>query len=72
MKRCFHAAGAKHGQELRPERMEQLILAAGRSPRQRTTLYGTPPPEQQAKSYNAAPLAPVFQPTQPRTAVLAL
>ncbi len=63
--------GAKHGQELPPERMEELILAAGRTPRQRTTLYGTPPAEQQAKSYNAAPLSPVFQPTQQMDAVLA-
>ncbi len=56
-------AGAKHGQELPPERMEELILAAGRTPRQRTTLYGTPGKEQTAKSYNAPPMVPVFQPT---------
>ncbi|BDA50059.1 FO synthase [Coccomyxa sp. Obi] len=65
------AAGAKHGQELPPERMEELIIAAGRTPRQRTTLYGSPPAEQQAKSYNAAPLAPIFQPTEQRNAALA-
>ena len=41
--------------------MEQLILAAGRMPRQRTTLYGSPQPVQQARSYGAAPLAPVIQ-----------
>ena len=41
--------------------MEALIRAAGRVPRQRTTLYGSPPREQQAKSYGAAPLAPVVQ-----------
>ncbi|KAK9903357.1 hypothetical protein WJX75_003703 [Coccomyxa subellipsoidea] len=64
------AAGAKHGQELPPERMEELILAAGRTPRQRTTLYGSPPRAQQAKSYNAAPLAPVFQPSQQRDVLL--
>ena len=51
--------------------MEELIVAAGRKPRQRTTLYGSPPREQQAKSYNAAPLAPVFQPTQQTDVVLA-
>lgn len=41
--------------------MEQLIRAAGRAPRQRTTLYGVPPPGQQARSYGAAPLSPVAQ-----------
>ena len=41
--------------------MEQLIQAAGRAPRQRTTLYGVPPREQQARSYGAAPLSPVAQ-----------
>ena len=50
--------GASHGQELPPERMEALIRAAGRSPRQRTTLYGAAPPAQTAKSFGAAPLAP--------------
>jgi FO synthase len=34
------AAGAVHGQELSAEDLEQLIRAAGRSPRQRTTAYG--------------------------------
>ena len=33
------AAGAGHGQETTPRRMRELILAAGRSPRQRTTAY---------------------------------
>ncbi len=36
------AAGASHGQEMPPERMEDAIRATGRTPRQRTTLYGTP------------------------------
>jgi FO synthase len=52
------AAGAAHGQEMPPERMESLIRSAGRVPRQRTTFYGTPPPERTAASYGAAPLAP--------------
>ena len=34
------SAGAEYGQELPPERMEELIRSAGRVPRQRTTLYG--------------------------------
>jgi FO synthase len=37
------AAGAMHGQEIGPEDMERLIRHSGREPRQRTTLYGTPP-----------------------------
>jgi FO synthase len=35
------AAGAVHGQELSARDLEQLIAAAGRTPRQRTTTYGT-------------------------------
>lgn len=38
------AAGAAHGQEMPPQEMEALIVAMGRSPRQRTTLYGAVPP----------------------------
>ena len=34
------AAGAEHGQETSPSRMIALIEAAGRSPKQRTTIYG--------------------------------
>ena len=34
------SAGAAFGQEMPPERMEELIRSAGRVPRQRTTLYG--------------------------------
>ena len=52
------AAGTVHGQELAPERMEALILAAGRVPRQRTTLYGDAPAERQLAARHAAPLAP--------------
>ena len=37
------AAGARHGQEMTPARMEQLIRGLGRTPRQRTTLYGEAP-----------------------------
>ena len=51
--------GAKHGQELPPERMEELILAAGRIPQQRTTNYTAPSAEQTSKSYGAAPLEPI-------------
>ena len=37
------SAGAAYGQEMPPERMEELIRSAGRVPRQRTTLYGDRP-----------------------------
>ena len=56
------AAGAGFGQELGPEQMEALIRAAGRVPRQRTTLYGEPPAEQVERSFRAAPLAPPWNP----------
>jgi FO synthase len=51
------AAGAEHGQELPPERMEAAIRALGRTPRQRTTLYGEAPPPQIRRSFGAPPLA---------------
>ena len=50
------AAGTQHGQELPPAAMDALIVAAGRVPAQRTTLYGTPPREQSLRSYRAEPL----------------
>lgn len=53
------AAGTEHGQEFAPDRMEATIQAMGRVPRQRTTLYGTPPTDQLRRSFNALPLAPI-------------
>jgi FO synthase len=50
------AAGAGHGQELPPERVEAAIRELGRRPRQRTTLYGVPPPGQVERSFGADPL----------------
>jgi len=50
------AAGADHGQECPPERMDAVIAAAGRPAVQRTTLYGRPPAEQVERSYGAAEL----------------
>jgi FO synthase len=50
------AAGAEHGQEMPPERMEKAIRAAGRVPRQRTTLYGDAPPERVRASFDAPAL----------------
>ena len=41
------AAGAAHGQELDAAKLEKIIKSAGRTPRQRTTLYGMPKPRAQ-------------------------
>jgi FO synthase len=54
------AAGAVHGQELSADDLEQLIRAAGRTPRQRTTAYGVtaraiPEAEPQARLSGMAP-----------------
>lgn len=35
------AAGASHGQEVQPEDFETLVRSIGRTPQQRTTLYGS-------------------------------
>src|SRR5574337_1063059 len=59
------AAGADHGQEFPPEAMEELIGSLGRTPEQRTTLYGPVPPERRAASLNAPALHPVVL-TPPR------
>lgn len=42
------SAGASHGQEMTPARMEAMIRAAGRIPRLRTTLYEDAPDRRQA------------------------
>jgi FO synthase len=56
------AAGASHGQEMPPERMEAAIRALGREARQRTTLYGTPDAERTRHSYGAQPLVEPLNP----------
>ncbi len=56
------SAGAAYGQEMPPERMEELIRSAGRIPRQRTTLYGEPPGERVRVSFDAEPLAEPLNP----------
>jgi FO synthase len=56
------AAGAEHGQEMPPERMEDAIRAIGRVPRQRTTLYGVPPADRTAASFGAPPLSEPVSP----------
>ena len=64
------AAGTEHGQEFPPEAMEDLIRLLGRTPEQRTTLYGPVPAERRATSLNAAALAPVVL-TPPRKLIAA-
>ena len=62
------AAGAGFGEELPAAQMEALIVGAGRTPRQRTTAYGTPPDQQVARSFEAADLRPIVltpAPTRP-------
>ncbi|MFQ5380990.1 MAG: 5-amino-6-(D-ribitylamino)uracil--L-tyrosine 4-hydroxyphenyl transferase CofH, partial [Dehalococcoidia bacterium] len=53
------AAGTQHGQEMPPERMEALIRSTGRSPRQRTTTYGSPRGDQVERSFGAPELVPL-------------
>ena len=59
------AAGAGHGQELEPERMEALIRSANRVPRLRNTLYGDAPATQRERAFGAPDLAPIVL-TPPR------
>jgi FO synthase len=56
------SAGAEYGQEMPPEGMEDLIRAAGRTPRQRTTLYRDPSDERVHASFGAEPLAEPLNP----------
>ena len=59
------AAGAAHGQELPPERMDELIEGLGRRPVHRTTLYRDVPEARVRASYGAGPLAPLeFHPAK--------
>ena len=53
------AAGASHGQEFPPEKIEALIEGLGRTPVQRTTLYEPAPAARRDAAHDARPLAPV-------------
>jgi hypothetical protein len=55
------AAGNQHGQELAPPQMEALVRLAGRTPVQRTTIYGEVPAERVSTAWAAPPLLPVVQ-----------
>ena len=61
------AAGTQHGQEMPPARMEALIRAIGRMPRQRGTLYGDVSDAIHARGMAAPELAPLVM-TAPRRA----
>jgi FO synthase len=45
------SAGAEHGQELPPHRMEAAIGSLGRRPVMRTTLYGAAPPDRHRQAF---------------------
>ncbi len=64
------SAGAKHGQELTPQRMQTLITSLGRNPRQRNTIYGEVTPERITASFTAGELIDVVNvaPRRDRTA----
>ena len=53
------SAGASHGQEFSPEQMDNLIKKLGKTPSQRSTLYGAVNNVQELKSYAAIPLEEV-------------
>ena len=53
------AAGAEHGQETSPSRMIALIEAAGRVPKQRTTVYGDVDPSIKQRGLKASELTAI-------------
>ena len=55
------AAGASHGQEMAPERMEALIRRVGRVPVQRTTVYHRAPDPRVRTSFGAPSLTPIVK-----------
>ena len=54
------SAGAVHGQEMTPARMESIIRSIGRIPRQRTTTYGDAPDDRYAASFAPRREAPAI------------
>lgn len=56
------AAGTQHGQEYGPAAMERLIGSVGRTPAQRTTLYGEVPAERRGQSFVAPELTEIILP----------
>ncbi len=60
------AAGAVHGQEMTPAMMESTIRSIGRTPRQRTTTYGSAPEERYRTSFVPRTVPPAPQPLELR------
>jgi FO synthase len=58
------AAGAQHGQEICAADLERLIRQQGRTPRQRSTLYGPVTAERRSAANAAGGLNPAFAPLQ--------
>ncbi len=52
------SAGATHGQEMSPEKIEDLILGIGRIPKQRTTTYEQPGAARTRRSFGAPAITP--------------
>lgn len=52
------SAGALHGEEMPPANMEKIICGVGRTPKQRTTLYGEVAETRRQASLKAGPLLP--------------
>ena len=50
------SAGGEFGEELSPEKMDQIIHSIGRNPQQRTTKYVNSKDDQIARSYGTSPL----------------
>jgi FO synthase len=53
------SAGASHGQEMTPQRMEEIIASCGRTPLQRTTLYRRVELSRRDQSFRAASRKPL-------------
>jgi FO synthase len=53
------AAGASHGQEMTPQRMEEIIGSCGRTPFQRTTFYRRADDRRRDQSFQAPPKRPL-------------
>ena len=64
------AAGTVHGQEWSPARMDRVIRSTGRTPRQRTTVYGTPDRTVTADAFAATGLADIVLPPAGKIAAI--
>ena len=53
------AAGASHGQEFVPDKVNALVESLGRFAQQRTTLYKEPVKSRKSMAFNIEPLMPV-------------